>query len=438
MTRIQATTLAIVVGVSLAACATPAASPVNSAAPSPTVAASTSAATATASPTASATALTATPATAAQTGPWQQLTTEPIPFLQDVTQGPSGFLGIGMGSDSTDAAPIRAVWRSEDGIAWTEEPYELLLLDTGVVEGLYQVVATDTGYAGLGSPWYGIAVSEDGRTWTYESLGEGACPGAIASNGEVLVAVGSIGPCGMGGALGTPAIWVRDSEGWTLLDAPASGGWFTGVEATPNGFTAWGPVTDSADAWICEIGCRPDPELEPYAGAPWSSPDGRTWRRTSDPVPFAGATIEGIAATGELAAALGWIWTPDGASGQIALWASDDGDRWSMVEGLPFADAPAGAGAGIGAGGDVLAVWARGFGEISANTIWTSSDLVSWEDDELVADLRRISGLGDALIAYGTVPQSRSGESRAPCRKDQVIAGTCRNVGAAWVYRADQ
>lgn len=31
-----------------------------------------------------------------------------------------------------------------------------------MVNGLYEVVATDNGLAGLGSAWLGIAVSEDG------------------------------------------------------------------------------------------------------------------------------------------------------------------------------------------------------------------------------------------------------------------------------------
>lgn len=436
MTRIKAAALAMVAGVALAACTTPAASPGMSGASSPTVAPSTPAGSASATATASPT---ATPvATAAETSAWQPLTAQPIPVLQDVTRTPSGYFGVGMASDSTDAAPIPAVWRSKDGVTWEEERYELALLDTGVVEGLSQVVATETGFAGLGSPWYGVAVSEDGTTWAYESLGEGSSPAAIASNGEVVVAVGSVGQSGVAGGQGTPAIWVRGPEGWELLEAPGGAGGFSGVAATPDGFVAWGTVGATYDTWICEIGCRPDPVVEPYAGAPWSSVDGRTWRRASDAAPFAGATIDGIASTGGLTAALGWIWTPDGSSGRIAVWASEDGDTWSMVEELPFADAPAGPGAGIGAGTDVLAVWTRGFGDVSANTIWTSSDLASWEEAELPGDLRRISGLGDGLIAYGTVPQSRDAESRAPCRKDQVIAGTCRNAGAAWVYLADR
>lgn len=436
MTRVRAATIAIFTGIWLAGCASPMASPLTTAKSSPSVAPPTRApsdsprATPTASPTPA--------ASLAPTGAWRELTSEPIPFLYDVTATASGFFGVGMASDSTDAAPIPAVWRSNDGATWEEEPYALPTPANGVVEALYQVVATATGFAGLGSAWYGVAMSEDGTTWSYESLGEGACPAAIAANRDVLVAVGSLGPCGIGGVVGTPAIWVRESEGWTLLDTPAAAGWFTAVVATPSGFTAWGPITASADAWVCDIGCRPDPSLEPYAGAPWSSADGRTWRRTNDPAPFAGATIEDIAATDQRTAALGWIWTPDGSSARIALWSSEDGDTWSMVEDLPFEGAPAGPGAGIGATSDVIAVWARGFGAISAITTWTSPDLANWEDDELVADLRRIVGLGDMLMAYGTVPRTSSGETRAPCTKDQVISGTCSNAGAAWVYQVDR
>jgi hypothetical protein len=216
----------------------------------------------------------------------------------------------------------------------------------------------------------------------------------------------------------------------------AAGG-FSGVIATQNGFSAWGTVTASADSWICEIGCRPDPALEPYANAPWSSTDGRTWRRASDPAPFAGASIEGIASTDEVTAALGWIWSDDGATGQIALWTSEDGDTWSSHEELPFADAEAPPGAGIGAGGDVMAVWTRSFGELPTVTLWTTTDLDGWEQFAVESDLRGVSRLGYGLVAYGTVPQSDDG-SGSPCQKDEVIAGTCRNVAAAWVYLAER
>jgi hypothetical protein len=59
---------------------------------------------------------------AADAGAWTQLTDEPIPYLHDVTQGPTGFVGVGMASTSTDGSPIPAIWRSDDGITWTEEP----------------------------------------------------------------------------------------------------------------------------------------------------------------------------------------------------------------------------------------------------------------------------------------------------------------------------
>lgn len=435
MARSPVASLVVAASLGLAACATPAASPMESAAPTPTVAPTFPEPTPAPIPTA----VPSGPHPSHESGAWSQLTAEPIPHLYSVTQGPSGFVGVGIASASIDSAPIPALWRSADGITWEEEPYELALLDTGVVEALYQVVAVGTGFAGLGSAWYGIAVSEDGAHWSYESLGEGACPAAIASNGDTLVAVGSIGPCGMGGGPGTPAIWVRDPDGWTLLEreAPMAAGGFAGVVATPNGFSAWGTVTASADSWICQIGCRPDPALEPHANAPWSSTDGRTWRRASDPAPFAGASIEGMAATNEVTAAIGRFWGEDGGFGPIALWTSEDGDNWSSHEEPPFGDADAGPGAGIGAGGDVMAVWTRSFGELPSVTLWTTTDLDRWEQLAVESDLRGISRLGDGLIAYGTVPQSDDGTGDR-CQKDEVIAGTCRFVAAAWVYAVDR
>jgi hypothetical protein len=421
----------------LAACGSPAASPTDTVLPSVPA---TTGPSPTARPTANPTPSPSPPATL--DAGWTELTDAPVPFLHDVTTAPWGYLGVGMASDSTDAAPIPAIWRSTDGLSWEEEAYELPTGVPDVVEALYQVEALGGGFAALGSAWYGIAVSDDGVTWTYETLGDGACPSAIAANDEVLVAVGSIGPCGMGGGPGTPAIWVRDADGWTQLDPPVSTGWFVGVVATPYGFTAWGTVTESADSWNCQIGCTPDLTLEPFANAPWSSADGWTWARADDSSPFVGATVDGVAAASDTTAAIGFVADPATGSERLALWTSRDGDTWSLVEAdLPFAEVPRPAGPGVGGGGAVIGVWARQLYDAPAVeaptvTIWTSPDGGRWTDETtIVADLRGVSALGDGLIAYGTVPRSAGG-SQEPCNKDEVLAGTCRNVAAAWVYVA--
>jgi hypothetical protein len=426
---LTATLLLAVVG-----CASPAASPSDSSQPS-AIASPTVAPTPAPSPSKEASA--PTPSAPAEHG-WIELTAAPIPFLHDVTSAPWGWLGVGMAAESTDTEQVPATWRSSDGLTWEDRSYQLPTEPAGVVEALYQVEETVDGFAALGSPWYGIAVSEDGVAWTYETLGEGACPAAITANDEVLVAVGSIGPCGMGGGPGTPAIWVRDAEGWTLLDAPVSTGWFTGVVATPQGFTAWGSVTESADSWTCQIGCTPDLTLEPFANAPWSSPDGWTWARASDSSPFVGASIGSVASTDDVLVALGSVLDPSGGPAPIAVWTSSDGDAWSMVDAdLPFADADQIASPGIGGGGALVAVWVRQLGEVPSTTLFTSSDGEQWEGEAtIVTDLRGVSQLGDGLIAYGTVPRSGDG-SQEPCDKDEVLAGTCRNVAAAWVYAAE-
>lgn len=421
--------IAIAATLILAACAAPPSAPAKAAeSPAPS----------TATPPSDAPSAPPTPSVEPSTpaiGSWKQLSAGSVPYLHDLVVDQTGYVGPGMSAASSDAEPIAAIWRSADGIEWSEEPYEFATAsDPEVVETLWTLVPTPTGYAGLGSAGYGIAMSDDGAVWTHASLEEGACPAALAARDDTVIAVGSVGPCGQGG-MGDPAIWRLGSGGaWTGGQLPGNaGGWLHGVVATAEGFLAWGLTPLGADSWTCEIGCVVDANVDPYAGAPWLTTDGVEWKRVQDPA-FAGAIIEGIASSDQTTVALGWLPSVDAPETyRVAMWTTEDGADWSRIDAvLPFGDVQQGMGIGIGGGGSALAVWVMANPAVTSH-IWLSADGVRWDEGvELpIGTVMGVSSVGVGLIAYGTVQEADAGVE-VPCRKDQVLAGQCQTVGSAW------
>lgn len=365
-------------------------------------------------------------------GAWTELVTSPVPYLHDLVATDTGFVGVGLSSDSRNPTP--AIWRSSDGRNWTEEPYDLgTEADPDVIESLSTLVSSPDGLTAIGSPVLGIAESDDGRSWTYAALEEGACPVDLAAADETVVAVGGIGPCQMGG-FGVPGAWTATAGGgWIGAALDTGGGFFQGVVETASGFVAWGGVADDEASWKCEVGCFVDPARESFAGAPWYSPDGTTWRRVSDPGPFAGATIQGMATTDQGTFAIGWILGSDAQVSQLAAWISENGASWARLDpSVPFADFEEGMGIGIGGGAGGVAVWTQGVPGVTTR-IWTSADGRSWDAGaELPLATLAVGPLEDGLIAYGTFERGAAGVS-VPCDKDDVVEGRCRTVPGVWV-----
>lgn len=372
--------------------------------------------------------------TPAAIGNWRELPGEPVPYLHDLVGRANGFIGVGRTSDPQGAGP--AVWRSADGRAWTEVPIELEAeLDPEVLESLYVLTADDRLVAISGTAALGVAESEDGRTWTYVSPEQDACPADLAAHDKVVVAVGGVGPCQMGG-FGQPGAWVSvDPADWTNAWPETGPGFLHGVVATAGGFVAWGTVAEDADSLVCEIGCFVDPVREPYAGAPWFSTDGASWQRLTDPAPFAGATIEGMATAEQGTLAIGWAPSADAPQLQeIRAWMSNDGASWALLDiDPPFGGVEPGMGIGIGGGPSGFAVWTQSVPGVTT-MVWASVDGRSWDaGTELpVAMLHGVESLGEGLIAYGTVEDADSGIS-VPCDKDDVVEGRCRTVPAVWI-----
>ena len=419
------------IAVLLVACAAPAGTPINTdRSPAPSSTSSPTATPVPSTPTPEAT-LEPTPATV---GHWRRLTGERIPNLHDLVAEDDGFVGVGLSSDPLGTAP--ALWRSTDGRSWAEERIELEAeLDPDIVESLYVLTATEDRLVAIsGSPTTGVAESDDGRTWVYVSLGEGACPSALAERDGVVVAVGGVGPCQMGG-FGQPAAWVSaDGADWRGAWPETGPGFLHGVVAAAGGFVAWGVVADDADSWVCQMGCIVDPAREPYAGAPWFSTDGASWQRLADPGPFAGGTIEGMATTAQGTLAIGWAPSAeDPQVPELAAWMSEDGASWVPIDVDPrFADVEPGMGIGIGGGPSGFAVWTQGVPGVTT-MVWSSADGRSWDaGTELPVAVLNVKSIGEGLIAFGTLEEADAGIS-IPCDKDDVVEGRCRTVPAVWI-----
>jgi ferredoxin len=111
---------------------------------------------------------------------------------------PNGVLAVGSDLDEREAA----VWTSVDGETWTKAPQEASRLHFGEKVRMTDLVATETGYVGVGNfvgVQYGTGtswLSKDGLTWLaaplQAALGQGE-PEAVIAWRDRLISVGSRG-----------------------------------------------------------------------------------------------------------------------------------------------------------------------------------------------------------------------------------------------------
>jgi hypothetical protein len=207
--------------------------------------------------------------------------------MRGVTETDDGWLAVGEEDESCQincpAAARAVVWRSADGIHWTQERASRSLasaLMTGVTRG-------GPGYVAVGqslpNPTSGVVwTSADGLAWSRLADGPvfhappgtdqtfGASMSAVTlGNAGTLVAVGTVGTQGdKGSAL---AWWSTDGRTWTAVkgDGFLNGQLFD-VAATSRGFVATGP--SGADSCL---------------GGIWTSTDGRSWICSADDPAFA-------------------------------------------------------------------------------------------------------------------------------------------------------
>ncbi|MDQ3880550.1 MAG: glycoside hydrolase [Chloroflexota bacterium] len=210
---------------------------------------------------------------------------------------------------------------------------------------------------------------------------------ALATNGTVLVGVGSSGGAGAVWLLRTGADWERmtsvpsavENEALTLID----------VAAVESGFVA--------------VGLVGAPNSEAFASVIWSSADGRSWREAER---VDGMLLKGVAAGGPGALAVGGrgsgVTYPEG----VAVLTSEDGATWSELGGVDAFGAAAFEDMVQTDGGLVAVGQSRAAGEQLSAAAWTSADGTTWEQAPAnplfdSSGMAAVTAAGPGLVAVG-------------------------------------
>lgn len=184
-----------------------------------------------------------------------------------------------------------------------------------------------------------------------------------------------------------PVTELAAPQGWAVAD--------DGGALTPGPFVA---VEDAVALGprVAAVGSF-SPSPDATQAAVWLSDEGRDWRMVEDPAAFGGEANTYTEALGVAATSGGFVAVGTGYSGDEAdlprVWTSQDGTTWEY-DVLP-GDGGATAVTEV-AGGRLVAVGAAiGF----LPTVWTSADGVTW--DVTVLDLLGAEGTLEAVVAAG-------------------------------------
>ncbi len=251
--------------------------------------------------------------------------------LTSVTHGAAGWLAVG--GVVAGAAPRPVVVSSAGGGSWRAADTEAAFGARGLV--------TEQAAAGPGG--YVIVGYQDTSQDTQPGAGSAAVPGRA-------VAV---------------AWWSAGLTGWQRAADPPGGArggsQMLAVTASGRGFVAVGSAGDQASAW--------------------TSPDGRTWRQATLPVPM-GATrtvLQHVASRGRTVVAAGTAVTTAGQQVPFAASSADGGITWTESV-LPVPAGQASVTALAAAGGEFTA--AGTFGTTSGHqdvVVWTSANGSAWK-----------------------------------------------------------
>ena len=260
--------------------------------------------------------------------------------VHSVAAGSGGFAAVGNDIVKGDDRSGFVVWRSTDGMAWTE-----VYRAAGDLVADANVVAAGGGFAVVGArcAWpnqpgsareearcepFAVA-SADGGTWTPVQIdagggppGSGALVSDVAGDGDgTLVAVGWAARTG---GDRDPAVW-RSSDGgrsWTRPAAPIPSTAGTPDEMRTLGRAAGGWVAAGLDE--LERGGGRDVYFTRQEPRLWRSADGLVWVRV-DP-PEHASDVHLLTAAGTVSYAAG------GATGGVSVWRAGPDGRWSSTD----------------------------------------------------------------------------------------------------------
>ena len=252
-------------------------------------------------------------------------------LVDQIAVGPGGVLAVG----SVNVEGVVAIWHSTDGLDWSAAPDASSLHGT---EGSFLTMA---------------AVVATGDGW-------------LAVGGETVNC--TPGACGLVRAV----VWTSpDGREWRRAPDTAAmqHASMNGVVRTASGYVAVG-----------EAAADPSNPSSAIVPAVWTSPDGRAWT-PSDKLPLvvaapdADVALDGVAASGSRAVAVGHATTEAGASADAFAWWNDGG-TWRSVRVGQFVPSQEVRVAAVPGGW--LAMFGFGSDAACSSAIWSSADGSTW------------------------------------------------------------
>ena len=259
-------------------------------------------------------------------------------IINAVVHTDNGFVAAGFDSSGVDADA--AVWVSATGATW--ERVTAPALGGPGAQSIQGVALGGPGLiaAGFDETVDGIDAavwaSSDGREWiriadtAFSAEGDQEIRAILATNDGFVAA----GHDARGNQVDA-AVWVSaDGIDWTRVFDPALGGFgqqrISSLDMGPNGIVAGG-----TDYWPNQFG------LFNLDARIWTSPDGRSWDFVRDDETFGGNGWQYISAvialpSGYVAAGTNILGTP-GTHNDAAVWVSDDGAAWELLDEAVFA-----------------------------------------------------------------------------------------------------
>ncbi len=272
----------------------------------------------------------------------------------------NGVRAVIVGLDHSGAT----AWAS-DGGAWTQAPSQADLMVPYAAGAMTSVTAFGAGFVAGGyrdDPLHGKAAaavwrSNDGLAWTADSA-PGAFAGGriwgIAAKGGTLVAVGTNGDPTYGPA----AVWRwTEATGWQRGSiAPDATGAMLAVAVTASGFVAVGQNGHDDGALA------------------WRSPDGLSWTAAPNQPAFhyfSSPTRMQSVVVGPTGLVAGG-WRSDAGNGSAVTWTSKDGVTWIGPTWEPSFSGGQITGLAVSSGG-LVAVGRTGYPDNNQAAIWVSA-----------------------------------------------------------------
>lgn len=253
--------------------------------------------------------------------------------INSVVHTAHGFVAGGFDSTGVDADA--AVWVSTTGAEWERVATPTLggpgaQSILGVALGGPGIIAVGFDASGADSD-AAVWASSEGSEWirisdtAFSAEGDQEIRAVLATDSGFIAA----GHDARGNQVDA-AVWVSpDGIDWTRIFDPALGGFgqqrISSLVVGPNGIVAGG-----TNYWPNQFG------LFNLDARIWTSPDGRSWEFVDDDAVFGGHGWQFISAVavgpaGYIAAGTNILGTP-GVHNDAAVWVSDDGVEWDLLD----------------------------------------------------------------------------------------------------------